>query len=181
MNISNRRLEREIKGLVLTELALCCKKCYGTTQCAECGLSAADTIMKAVSKVLRSIRDAERKEEQQEVERRWMWLNHGHGECLYGDDGEMQCVRCTQEGHKYWDWKNAPFEDLSLQYAVIKQKEVSPYNKGRDAERARCVGIARETIREVPFRKACDEYHHNEGRNWASRRIATAIEGKEGV
>ena len=26
--------------------------------------------------------------------RNLLWLNHGHVDCLYGDDGEMQCNKC---------------------------------------------------------------------------------------
>lgn len=28
--------------------------------------------------------------------RKYVWLNHGHHEALYGDDGEMQCPLCGQ-------------------------------------------------------------------------------------
>lgn len=44
------------------------------------------------------IRDALRAQAAHEVElkyRKELWLNHGHGWALYGDDGEMQCSKCT--------------------------------------------------------------------------------------
>lgn len=32
--------------------------------------------------------------EENQLLRKWIWLNHGHLDGLYGDDGEMQCGRC---------------------------------------------------------------------------------------
>lgn len=36
-----------------------------------------------------------------------LWLNHGHGKYLYGDDGEMQCHKCPT-----WDYKRMPLNKL---------------------------------------------------------------------
>lgn len=37
-----------------------------------------------------------------------LWLGHGHGPYLYGDDGQMQCRPCSPT----WDYKNAAIADV---------------------------------------------------------------------
>lgn len=32
--------------------------------------------------------------------RKYLWLNHGHNRALYGDDGEMQCIKCKVVDYK---------------------------------------------------------------------------------
>lgn len=39
--------------------------------------------------------------------RRFLWLNHGHGNVVYGDDGEMQCPVCDP-----YDFRRAPLEQV---------------------------------------------------------------------
>jgi len=52
--------------------------------------------------------------------------------------------------------------------------------RDRETFRKRCAEVANKTLREVSFRKTDNsEYWHNEGRNWASREIAKAIEELE--
>jgi hypothetical protein len=41
--------------------------------------------------------------------RRFLWLHHGHSG-LYGDDGEMQCSRCSKFG--VWDYRREPLAKL---------------------------------------------------------------------
>ena len=38
-----------------------------------------------------------------------LWLGHGHGRSLYGDDGEMQCVACMP----IWDYRRLPLAEVA--------------------------------------------------------------------
>ena len=46
--------------------------------------------------------------------RKLLWLNHGHMNRLYGDDGEMQCGVC--------DFKRGPLENLEAHYAEAQME-----------------------------------------------------------
>lgn len=41
--------------------------------------------------------------------RRELWIGHGHGPALYGDDGEMQCYACLPT----WDYRRAPLAEVT--------------------------------------------------------------------
>ncbi|MFN7999273.1 MAG: hypothetical protein U0Q18_36990 [Bryobacteraceae bacterium] len=59
--------------------------------------------------------------EREMATRKLLWLSHGHPlAALYGDDGEMQCARCTG-GH--WDYRRAPLDELLKQ--VLTYRHVS--------------------------------------------------------
>ena len=53
-----------------------------------------------------------------------LWLNHGHVDCLYGDDGEMQCNKCRI------DFKRDPVEDIKKRFdETAKQKSIAYFKK----------------------------------------------------
>jgi hypothetical protein len=56
--------------------------------------------------------------------RAFLWLNHGHGQSLYGDDGEMQCHLCIP----VYDYRRAPLDQI----VAAAEAAVSPLAwKGR--------------------------------------------------
>ena len=55
--------------------------------------------------------------------RNLLWLNHGHFDCLYGDDGEMQCNKCRI------DFKRDSVKDIKKRFDDIKQQKAISYFK----------------------------------------------------
>jgi hypothetical protein len=52
----------------------------------------------------------------------YLWLSHGHAECLYGDDGEMQCQTCMKFG--VWDYKRDNISKL-INAAIRSREELN--------------------------------------------------------
>lgn len=52
--------------------------------------------------------------------RRLLWLSHGHGDLLYGDDGEMQC-----NGKHLADFKREPLDKLEAHVLVARAEAIS--------------------------------------------------------
>lgn len=66
--------------------------------------------------------------------RKMMWLTHGHWG-IYGDDGEMQCIKCLP--FRCTDYKRAPIEDVRRAYnlALLERASIAFHassTKGED-------------------------------------------------
>ena len=63
----------------------------------------------------------------EDIFRRLLWLNHGHTG-MYGDDGEMQCGRCMEE-YGFWDWKRTPAEEIEKRITIAGIRKVQLHDR----------------------------------------------------
>ena len=57
----------------------------------------------------------------EKILRQLLWLNHGHVEYLYGDDGEMQCPKCLI------DFKRDSVEKINNRFDEIAAERAAEY------------------------------------------------------
>ena len=75
--------------------------------------------------------------------RELLWLSHGH-DGLYGDDGEMQCMKCWFE-YGFWDWKRTPVEEIQERIFAGNLKKFA-VNKTTEPDRPDSVTGDEETF-----------------------------------
>ncbi len=63
-----------------------------------------------------------------EVLRYLLWLNHGHFESLYGDDGELQCGKCRL------DFKRDSIEIIKKRFDDMAFERLIEYAKSKEGK-----------------------------------------------